>query len=170
MFTDIETLLYVLFIGVLFAACYAYYQKKFIGGFVRRLNSKGALDVNSALSFTELGYKNNSIRLRILKKELKGKYGLSRHIGCVDERFYLPCDTKDIVLNRYDDKGTNVISIIIGIILSLFIISFAVKVIPSLSDFAKQVPGSFKGVSGDMSGYTEDANSDVNSITAGSEV
>ena len=155
MFTDLKTLLYVLYIGVLIGVFYTYYQKKFIGGFIRRLAKNKAFDKDSAVSFVELGYKQKGLMSAILTKALNGKSGLSRVVKRHEGRFYLPVESKDITIQRYNDKGTTLLSVILAIIVFFLLISFAFSVIPPLTKMAGSLPNAFKGNNADMSGYTE---------------
>ena len=82
---SLKTILVGLTIGLIFASFITIYNKRYIGGFVRKLLSEECLDRKSAKTIEELGYiKNFGIR-----NALRSDKPLSRWIRCVEEdEFY----------------------------------------------------------------------------------
>lgn len=81
----LKTMLVGLTIGIIFASFITIYNKKYIGGFVRKLLSEQCLDAKSAKTLAELGYaKKLGVRFA-----LGADRPLSRWARCVEEDEFL---------------------------------------------------------------------------------
>lgn len=68
-------------IGVVLAALWSIYDKRYLGGFIRKLMSEGCVSPDSAKTLYELGY-DDKLGVRFA---IKGNYTFSRWIRCVEE-------------------------------------------------------------------------------------
>lgn len=68
-------------IGVVLAALWSIYDKRYFGGFIRKLISEGCTSPGNAKTLYELGY-DNKLGVR---RAIKGNYTFYRWIRCVEE-------------------------------------------------------------------------------------
>ena len=151
--TNIEVLVWALFIGFVIASFMIFYHKRIIGSFVRALLEKQASSPESALSIYDLGFgKNTFIRnalrsdttLRRLVWELddnmqKREDGViysarSNMLDINNAKFYIPEENRIRAELRYSAKGTDVFTIIIAVVLFMAIAYAALLLIPMISE------------------------------------
>ncbi len=154
-FLDLKSFLTVMFLGISCSCFYAYYEKKFIGGFVRALDKSGALDESSCKEIHELGYKKNGIKQKLILRAMKKGSFLSRCVVSTPNGYYLSESFRENALHRYRENGTNVVAVLLAVALFGFAVMLCTLVIPFLSNMALGVPESFGSVKGDMAGYTQ---------------
>lgn len=158
----IQTLIYIIFAGIGCALIYTYYTRRFLGDLIRRLNEKKIHNADSSLTLGQLGYgKTAAFLLNIslgesssLMKYLKGYYtseqlAVLRDKG-ICQRYYLPEDTKDTALKRYDGNDVKLWKVLCGIVACIVTAIICAKVFPYVISMAE---GQFSG--------SDNKNSDV---------
>ncbi len=84
-FVSFKVIIAGIFFGVLLACICAIYNKRVLGGFVRKVIAKGALSKEGALTLEELGYSKNPF----VKYSLLHGNTLKRAVACVEREEYL---------------------------------------------------------------------------------
>lgn len=151
--TNLEVLIWALFIGFVLASFMIFYHKRIIGSFVRALLEKQANSPESALSIYDLGFDNNAL----IKNALKSDATLRRIVWELDDnmqkredgvvfsarsnrldinnaKFYIPDENRIRAELRYSSKGTDVFAIIIAIVLFMAIAYAALLLIPMITE------------------------------------
>lgn len=79
-FISLKLIIWSLFIGFVAASLLAVYNKRVIGGFVKKLLSEQCLSPDAAITLTELGYGTDFF----IKSALRGDNALNRFVSRVD--------------------------------------------------------------------------------------
>lgn len=149
--TSMEMVIWCMYIGLMLASVYMYYQKKVHGTFVRKLLEMGANDLDSAKTLHELGYSahtpirsalSSNSALRKLVWEAGDNYveneagvKISARETPMDvntARFYIPEDNRIRAEIRYAQKGSDIFMLIITALVFLMIAVLAVNYLPTL--------------------------------------
>ncbi len=158
----LETMIFVMFLGICCAAFSAYFHKKFIGDVVRDLIEVKAHSESTAVSLEELGY--TMVGKAVLAHSLKKTGSLRRFVEAVGEeeeeeteeslffgkkkasavKYYLPYEKYEEAGHRYDDKGTTFAAVVICTVVFAVVALVCTAVIPLLQNLALGVPDSFK--------------------------
>ena len=151
--TNIEVLVWALFIGFVIASFMIFYHKRIIGSFVRALLDRQAVSADSALSIYDLGFEKNGL----VKNALRSDATLRRLVWEVDDnmqkredgvifsartstldlnnaKFYIPSENKIRAELRYSAKGTDVFAIIIAVVIFMAVAYAALLLIPMISE------------------------------------
>ena len=150
-FEGLNLIIWCTYIGFMIASVIYYYQKKVIGGFVRLVLEKGANSPDTALTLSELGYlKHPAIRkelsthgaLRKIVWEVEDNYreGENGVLYCAREKaldlnlgkFYISEEKRIDAQLRYDNKGTDLFSLIIAAVIFFVIAVLACIWLPTL--------------------------------------
>lgn len=142
-------IIWSMYIGILLATFYSYYQKRVVGGFVRHLMSQGANTIDNAKTLQELGYQNHAAIRRELSKpaplrkmvweaEDNHRTGEDGVIYCAREkkldlnlgRFYIPEEKRIEADLRYNGKGTDLFTVIISVVVFFVIAVLACAFLP----------------------------------------
>ena len=140
-----------MYFGVVIASLCMLYNKKYIGGFIRKLDASACLSPEGAKTLEELGYskawliKHSLERGSLLKNIVKraedeneksaenstrvGGYSKKR-IDFETARFYLPAEKRDVVIGRFDEKGTNWLSVILTAVIGIIVVVLIFKIAP----------------------------------------
>lgn len=169
-FISVELIVWALFGGFVFASLLAVYNKRLIGGLVKRILSENATTPEKALTVTELGYGTDWF----IKNALRKDEALLRFVSRVDApaaedtdaekedeadaksasesklidfetaRFYIPEEKKYKAEVRYAGKGTDFVAF--GICVVIFAVSAfaAIFLIPDLIQLIDNFIGTFK--------------------------
>lgn len=151
-----EMVIWCMFIGLMLASIFMFYQKKVIGAFVRALLSAEASDSASAKSLMELGYSRNYPVRSALRKggalrklvwetgdnyvenEQGIKYSARQTPMDVNTaRFYITNENRIRAELRYSEKGTDVFMLIITALVFLMVAYLAVTYLPDLLNLIK---------------------------------
>lgn len=154
--SSMEMVIWCMFIGLMLATFFMFYQKRVIGAFVRKLLSAEASDQSSAKSLTELGYAHNhAVRTALrgggvlrklvwenddnyIENENGVKYSARQTPMDINTaRFYIPEDNRIRAELRYSEKGTDVFMLIITALVFLMIAYLAANYLPDLLQFIK---------------------------------
>lgn len=149
--TSMELVIWCMFIGLMLAAIYMFYQKKVIGAFVRALLGTGASDQDSAKTLKELGFEGNlpvrsALRgsgvLRKLVWETGDNYienedgvkysARQTPMDVNTARFYINEENRVRAELRYNEKGSDIFMLIITGLVFLMIAYLAVEYLPDL--------------------------------------
>lgn len=149
--TSMDMVIWCMFIGLMLATIFMYYQKRVIGAFVRKLLSSDATDQASAKTLSELGYaRNYSIRSALrgggalrklvwengdnyVENESGIKYSARQTPMDINTaRFYIPEDNRIRAELRYSAKGSDIFMLIITAVVSLMIAYLAATYLPDL--------------------------------------
>lgn len=151
--SGLNLVIWSVYIGFMIASVMYYYQKKVVGGFVRRVMEKGANSPDTAMTLAELGYQNHPAIRRELKKPgplrkmvweaednyLQGENGLlySAREKALDlnlGRFYVSEEKRIEAELRYDNKGTDLFTLIIAAAIFFALAVVACIWLPTLLD------------------------------------
>lgn len=144
-YTEIYSIIWLVFFGICFSAFYAYFTKHFLGGIVRRLVEKSAFDDASAKSLYELGY--GRLSAFVLRRFLKQGGVLRRYISVVfpeenkqtdllvstdtvTQKYYLVEQTRETATKRYDDKGSSLGALLLTIVVFFALAIVSILVVP----------------------------------------
>lgn len=159
--TSIEMVVWCMFIGLMLATVFMFYQKKVIGAFVRALLSAEASDHSSAKTLKELGFERNvPVRSALIKGGALRKLVWENGDNYVENesgvkisarqipldvntaRFYIPEDNRIRAELRYNEKGSDVFMLIITALVFLMVAFLAATFLP---DLLKLLENSFTG-------------------------
>ena len=130
----LSQIVFAVMIGCILASAVAVYERRYLGGFVRALIARGALDEGSALSMQELGYGKSFMLKRTLSRRDSGLRRVLRFAGeergdvipmelggsasdrfrmrdDIDPkrtRFYVPAELLPRAETRYEAKGNGI--------------------------------------------------------------
>ena len=167
-------------VGFCAAAILTLFDKKHLGGLVRKMISENCVGAENAKTLDELGYgRNPSIR-----GSIKNGSVLKKWVRCVEEdihraeiekkrkeyeenskhdasapkfkevefkrdpslhHFYIDEDKKYAAAVKFDSKGTNVVSAILVILISIIICAFLCYVVPDMLTLFDNFVSSFNG-------------------------
>lgn len=149
--SSMELVIWCMFIGMVLATVYMFYEKKVIGAFVRALLSIQASDIASAKTLMELGFaKNYPVRsalrkggaLRKLVWETGDNYMENENgvkysarqtpMDLNTARFFISEENRIRAELRYSEKGSDIFILIITILVFLMIAYLAVIFLPEL--------------------------------------
>lgn len=143
-----------IYIGLIVASLFAFYNRRVLGGFIRKLDSEGALSPENAKTLAELGYdKNPFIKLslkhgyslrRVVSYSFKDTDGgseakgeslinaatLKQKIDLSEDSFYLPEEKRDVTVSRFRLKGSGPLSVILIAVLGLIAVVLIFKIAP----------------------------------------
>ena len=169
-FISIELIVWSIFAGIVVASLLAVYNKRVIGGFVKKLLSEESFSPEKAKTVAELGYtkdwvienalRRDSVLRRFVvrageeneeeKKDAEkkaDKNGAQKSkktdIDFVTARFYIPEEQKYSAEVRYASKGTNLVSLAVGLVICAAAAIIAVILIPDLIQLIDNFIGSF---------------------------
>ena len=156
-----------MYFGVILASLCMLYNKRFIGGFIRKLDSEACLSPESAKTLNELSYGNkllikwslargNLLRNIVRRAENEseenaenstraGGYSKKR-IDFENARFYIPAEKRDVVIGRFDAKGSTWLSVALTAVIGIIVVVVIFKIAPfivglideSLSGFSSE--------------------------------
>lgn len=155
-----------MYFGVVIASLCMLYNKKFVGGFVRKLDTNACLSPENAMTLEELGYGKN-----FLIKHSLAKGNLLRNIvrraedeseKCADNstrvggyskkridftvaRFYIPAKKRDSAVTRFDDRGTTWLSVILTAVIGIIAVVLIFKIAPFIVDLIDTSLSGFTG-------------------------
>ncbi|MBQ2998968.1 MAG: hypothetical protein IJD64_00760 [Clostridia bacterium] len=163
------------FIGIAIALFATVFNKRVLGGMVRKLLSEEALSSESAKTLDELGLANNFF----LRYAVKGNVSLRRVVYCREEdeflqkqeeerknapspkkfraksfrvdpklhHFYIPEEQKDTAATKFEKKGTSLVALGV-LLLVLFLLLIALLfALPKLMGWLDQLLGSVSSAS-----------------------
>lgn len=166
--TMFKTIVIGIYIGLIVASLITFYNRRVLGGFIRKLDSEGALSPENAKTLAELGYdKNRFIRLSLrhgyslrrvvsyaFKKTDDGSETngenlinaatLGQKIDLSGDRFYLPEEKRDVTVSRFRTKGSGPLSVILITVLGLVAVVLIFKIAPVI---VKLLDSALKGLS-----------------------
>lgn len=150
-FSGLNLIIWSLYIGILLATVFSYYQKRIVGGFVRHLMKNGANTPDNALTLAQLGYsKHPAIRrelskpgpLRKMVWEVDDNYRMGENgvLYCAREkaldlnlgRFYIPEEKRIEAELRYEGKGNDLFAVIISVAVFFVIAVLACIWLPTI--------------------------------------
>lgn len=168
-FISVKLIVWALFAGFVFAALLAVYNKRLIGGLVKKMLYEDCTTPEKARTVTELGYGTdwfikNALRtdnalLRFVKRidapktdengnEISEKPEKSRGghdiIDFTTAKFYIPEDLKYKADVRYASKGTDFVSFGICVVIFIAAAFAAIFLIPDLIQLIDNFVGTFK--------------------------
>jgi len=152
-----------IYIGLIIASLFTFYNRRVLGGFVRKLDSEGALAPENAKTLDELGYGKNFF----VKQSLRRGYSLRKVINYVpddDSRsggnlaraaairekvdfdkdsFYLPEEKRDLTVQRFRAQGSGVLSIVLLAVLGLIAAVLILKLSPFVVNIFESIAEGF---------------------------
>ncbi len=153
-----------LMIGCILASAVMLYERRYVGGFVRRLLAEEAFDEASAKTLSELGFEKSgalkmSLRsrdsaVRKLVRYTDEEWGDVSPIGEGEKnrkttykdsidfdaaRFYIPVDLRNRAEVRYESKGTNLRSFLLTVVVCLVGGALIIRFLPVFFHFIDNV-------------------------------
>jgi len=156
MFTDkIAILIYLICAGIIFAACYFYYTKKFLGDFLRKLADEGHNSSETAVTVEQLGY--TSVKAKLINMALGEKSSLRRFAKTVyteeeyeimrtkgeNQLYFLPDDVKETALDRYNCGKMKMWKLVVSIIALVLTAVICALVFPYIITMASSTGDNF---------------------------
>ena len=156
----LELIVWSLFIGIMVAGAIAVYNKRFLGGFVRKLIEEEAFSPEKALTLEELGFENNKLLQREILKGVIFKsivYEKDDEVVIQDKsavpvfheeldfekaRFYVPYELRHRAELKFDKKGTHIMLMVIS---SVFFLALALLILYFSEPFAELINGMLNG-------------------------
>lgn len=154
--SSLQIIIWSFFIGILIGAVSLFYQKRVIGAFVRDLLANGAANPDNARSLEELGYgKNRFVRhalrsgsvLRKLIWEAQDNYttdqngvtysARTKRMDINTARFYIDESNRIRADLRYSAKGSDVLTLLIGVVVFAVAAYALLLFIPYIVDLFK---------------------------------
>ncbi|MGM9636607.1 MAG: hypothetical protein ACI3YK_01330 [Eubacteriales bacterium] len=155
---SLQIVIWSVFIGIVIGACSLYYNKRVIGSFVRALLRSGASGPDSARTLEELGYGKNIF----VKHALRDGSVLRKMVWEADDNFTTDASgytfsarTKRMDINtahfyvdesnrikvdlRYSAKGTDIITLLVGVIIFVVVAYALLLFIPYITDLFASV-------------------------------
>ncbi len=164
-FISVKLIVWAIFAGFVFAALLAVYNKRLIGGLIKKLIAEGCLSPEKALTVTELGYGmddwfiKNALRtdvalLRLVRRvdpetDAENKQPTAKTRGGHDvidfekARFYIPEELKYRAEVRYAGKGTDFVAFGICVVIFAVAAFAAIFIIPDLIQLIDNFIGTF---------------------------
>ena len=157
---SLELIVWSLFIGIMVAGAIAVYNKRFLGGFVRKLIEEEAFSPEKALTLEELGFENNKLLQREILKGVIFKsivYEKDDEVVIQDKsaipvfheeldfknaRFYVPYELRHRAELKFDKKGTHIMLMVIS---SVFFLALALSILYFSEPFAEFINGILNG-------------------------
>ncbi len=144
---------WAIFLGLVFAIIYTYYQKQTLSKFISALVNGRCFDEQNAKTFSNLGF-NSALARIFIKRSVLSQYGLSRIIKKVElentqnqdtlfpqkeHKFYIQEELISEAQKKYRYENTPIWKIAVLVIALLIIALISVSVIKFLGNFAKNV-------------------------------
>ena len=141
-----KLLVFGLYFGLVLASLCMFYNKHFLGGFVRTLDKNGCLSPESAMTLEELSYgKNFLIKLSLLHgyslrrvvghvaKDAENSTrvgGYSKKIDFNGDKFYLPVEKRDTAVTRFNEKGSGWVSVLLTALIGIVVVVIVFQIAP----------------------------------------
>lgn len=161
---SLPLMFFALFLGVILAALGALYNKRLLGGALRKIIASGANSPESAKTLEELGYSKNAF----VRSALKSGTAMRKYVHCVEDdeaakslvpdkkgylpkiktdlsasHFYVPEEARVGAELRYDKTGTTWFAffgiIVVGIVIIVLLIKFLPELLKLLDNFVGSV-------------------------------
>ena len=151
--SGLNMIIWCMYVGIVLATVYSYYQKQIIGGFVSKLRQSGANTPETAKSLEELGYLHHAAIRRELSKpaplrkmvweaEDEHQEGEDGVIFCTRQnkldlntgRFYVPEEKRIEAELRYEPKGNDLLAVIMSVVVFFALAVLACAFLPTLMD------------------------------------
>ena len=131
---SLTMILSAMIIGILIGSVAMIYRQRFLGGIVRKLISMNAFDESSAVTVEEMGY---NAKNHFVKFALRNKSTFAKTVHRTAEetpKYFIPREIKDREEIRYRKKGSDGITLAIGLIVFLAAGYALLTVIPWFKD------------------------------------
>ncbi len=121
------------YVGIMLASLAILYNKRYVGGLIRRLIDAQSFDEAGAKSLSELGYRKFSpIRFSLRKGSTLRKAVFP--VGSGDGvKYYVQEEKKDELLFKYDKKGTNIVVLVVCAGILFLVAAAVIKYYPELT-------------------------------------
>ncbi len=162
-------IIFGLYFGLVAASLFMFYNKNVLGELVRRLDIAGAHDRDSAKTLSELGLeknifckislkRGNSIRKAVciapaedeeLPEDISVLRAAAQGRKCspLTDRFYIPAEKCDTIVDRFNPKGSGWLSVLLMIILGIVLVIAIFKFAPFIAGLIEQAIASAVGES-----------------------
>jgi len=157
MLTEIDLSVYLIcvFIGIVIAAVYAFYNKNILGSFVRRLLEEGCDSEENGLTLRELGFDKSSLVRFALRptssltrvveftsgeetaeggEKVKARGRRSPKTDLDSAVFYIPAEKAEKASRTYDSHGTTILSVALTIVVFFFVFVVSYFLLPLIFD------------------------------------
>lgn len=133
-YESFEIFLWTVFFGICMASIYAFFLKKVLGDFVKKLIESGATNIYGAKSLDELGFSNN----KIVKFALRPNEPLRKVLASPEDapdKYYIPTDLVETVEKRFCSQSTTLWTLFLTLMLFLFIVLILRWLSPYIVDY-----------------------------------
>ena len=144
-----------LILGIIIAAVATVFSRRLVGDFVRTLIEKEALSPERGVTLLETG----AFRSTVVRRELCRGVFLKKVVFCREEQafldekgkdatyeidftkdhFYIPEDLKYRAENRFNQKGTGWLSVVLTVILVPLVVGLICRFMPNILQFADSI-------------------------------
>ena len=141
--------------GIIIAAVATFYCRRVLGGFVRTLIKKEAFSPDAGMTLLETG----SFRSTIIRRELCHSAFLRKVVFCREEQaflaekgkdapykidftrdhFYIPEDLKYRAENRFNQKGSTWLYVVLTVVLVPVVVGLLCRFMPNILEFVDSV-------------------------------
>ena len=148
-------MIYIIFAGIICASIYAYYSRKVLGSFIRKLDENGLDSAEKSASLRDLGYSKPHAFLVALS--LGDSSSLSKYVRSVysaDEvavlrekggfqKYFLPVENRELALKRYDSGKMKLWKLLCGIAACIVVAVVCANLFPYVISMVTGVGESF---------------------------
>lgn len=124
----VKQIIWCVTIGIAIAAVYTFYNKKVLGGLVKKLFDMDAFDIDSAVDLGSAGYSKNIF----IKYSLREGTSFADTVRCHDGRYYIPEEKIHKAENKYKDEGATIVVLLITLAVLFIVALIAVYAFPNL--------------------------------------
>lgn len=153
--TSLAQIITAIMLGCILASAVMLYERRYLGGFIRKLLAVEAGNEESAKTLKELGYAKNGVLKMSLRSRDSAVRKLVRYTGEEHEdvspvgegakparqkmrddidfeaaRFYIPADLRNRAAVRYEAKGTNLRSFLLTVVVCLVGGALIIQILP----------------------------------------
>lgn len=153
--TSLAQIITAIMLGCILASAVMLYERRYLGGFIRKLLEVEAGNEESAKTLEELGYAKNGVLKMSLRSRDSAVRKLVRYTGEVYEdvfpigegekparqkmrddidfeaaRFYIPANLRNRAEVRYEAKGTNLRSFLLTVVVCLVSGALIIRILP----------------------------------------
>ena len=154
---SLNLIIAVIFGGIICASVYAYYSRKVLGDFLRKMAEKGCDGREEACELTKLGY--SKIAAFVISLSLGENSTLRKYVGAYytademavlreekgrEQRYYIIPEKKETALERYNGKNMTLGKLLCGIAISVIAAILCATVFPYIITMVKGSTESFK--------------------------
>ncbi len=155
MTTKIQIFIYIIFLAIICASVFAYYNGKVLGGFIRRLDEKNKNGIGNTATIRELGYsrisaffislslgENSSLRKYVSAEFSREEMEIHKEKG-LSQRYFLAPEKRELALKRYNGEKMKLWKLITGILACIVAAVICINLFPYIISMVSGAGESF---------------------------